>query len=95
MAALLGVELGFRPDLWESYDQSHAAVRGSSKPISRLFALHPSIEGDVRSKLSQHNLPAGKAAYLPLHSRALIWTAVVNTDTLKPVFYLDVDPYDP
>jgi hypothetical protein len=94
MAALGGVELGFRPDFWMRYEDARADVLRAAKPVSELIARKPAM----RAALIQALESAGQSddavlLYLPLHGRSEFWTVLLDPANARPVAYLPLDPY--
>lgn len=94
MAALQGVELGFRPDFWIPYDSARADVLLASKSLNELLTRKPSVRTQLDLAVKSMDLPTGVALrYLPLHGRSEFWTVLIDADNAKPLAYLPLDPY--
>lgn len=94
IAAIQGLELGFRPDLWIPYETARADVLRAAKPVSELIARKPAM----RAALIQALESAGQSddavlLYLPLHGRSEFWTVLLDPANARPVAYLPLDPY--
>ena len=96
MAALQGLELGARPDLWQSYDKAKAQVIAAAKPLAELKTRFPARVGDIDAVLQSAlqsppaNTPVG---YIPLVSRSTFWTVLVNLNTAEVLGFVPLDPY--
>jgi hypothetical protein len=93
LAAIQGVELGFRPDLWMPYDQAREAILAAAKPLSELTTRKPEAQVQLNEALMDAGLPAEGARYLPLHGRTSFWTALLSANDAKPVAFIALDPY--
>lgn len=93
MAALQGVDLAFRPEFWVSYSQAHDVIRSEVKPLDKLLEQRPHFKQEILRGLEKYGLELDDAVYLPLHARTTIWTAVIDRNSLRPVFYAPLDPY--
>lgn len=93
LAALQGLPLAARPDLWEPYDAARARVLQAAKPVAELKSRLPARAPEVDKLLREKGLDGATLAYLPLVSRKLFWTALVDARTADVVAYLPLDPY--
>jgi hypothetical protein len=94
MAALQGVELSYRPDLWIPYESARANILLASKPITELMDRKP----ETRTALTQAIKSTGLRdnivpRYLPLHERSSFWTVLLDPTNAHPLAYLPIDPY--
>lgn len=78
MAALQGVQLGFRPDLWQHYDASRQDVMRVAKPVGELRQRFPAQVAAIDAALAGQGAAADAARYLPLAGRKDFWTALVD-----------------
>ena len=92
MAALQGVELGARPDFWQSYEKAKTQIIAKAKPVADLKIRFPARVIDIDAALAAEpaNTPVG---YVPLHSRGTFWTVLVNTNTAEVLGFVPLDPY--
>lgn len=93
MAALEGMQLGTRPDLWQPYEDAKARVLQTAKPVAELkqrFA-HRAVEIDDVLK------SAGKTqdglGYIPMVGRSSFWTVFVDRATADVVAFIPLDPF--
>ncbi|MDT4877562.1 hypothetical protein FQZ97_1130940 [compost metagenome] len=95
MAALQGLELGFRPDLWVSYGQTTSQVRAASVPLAALMDKYPAWRPALLAAVEQQGTPIETVRYLPMHARTAFWTVLLDGPSLVPFAYLPLDPYTP
>lgn len=93
IAALSGVAIGSRPDLWQPYAEALPRVRDSAQPVEALLARKPADAETIRSALRDARVTEADVVWLPLVSRKSFWTVFLRRDTLMPVAYAPVDPY--
>ncbi len=93
VAALQGVDIGARPDLWTSYESQEQRIRSAASPVESLLAKHPSARTAVEKALTSAGLPVAEARYLPVAGRQLFWIAVLSPKDARPLLYLPLDPY--
>lgn len=92
-AALQGVHMAFRPDLWMPYEHAGEAIRREAQSVMELMEREPALRQPLQQALDQHGVAVSDVIYLPVVSRAQFWTALLQTNTLKPFAYLPLDPY--
>lgn len=92
MAALQGLNLGARPDFWQSYEQAKPQIVAAAKPVADLKKRFPAraSEIDMALKSAPANAPVG---YLPLVSRNTFWTVLINTNTAEVLAFVKLDPF--
>ena len=93
MAALQGVQIGFRPDMWEPYAAAKPRVLQAARPVSQLKARMPGRARDIDAALAAAGRNPDATAYLPLVSRKAFWTAFVDPASAEVVGFLPLDPY--
>ena len=93
MAALQGVDIGARADLWVGYDTQTQAVQLAAQPLSALLAAKPEAAPVVQAGLASAGLKLDGVRYLPVASRHAFWTAILSPLDARPVLFLPVDPY--
>ena len=95
LAALSGVFLGARPDLWIPYDDNIQMVLEEAKPIQALLSREPAHQAMILKAIEAEKLSQVEVLYLPLAGRQDFWTVLLNGRTGEPFTYLPIDPYGP
>jgi hypothetical protein len=93
MAALGGADLGARPDLWQSYDQSRADVLRAAKPVSQLKARFAAQGAEIDAVLHKAGRKPEATVYLPMVARSVAWTAFVDPATAEVVGFFPLDSF--
>lgn len=93
MAALGGVDIGARPDLWQPYAEAATRIRDSARALSWLRLQKPGAGPALDAAVREAGLPEAELLWLPLVSRKSFWTVLLRKDTLAPVAYVPLDPY--
>lgn len=93
MAALGGVSLAARPDLWESYDQARARIRAEAKPAARLLPRFPNENARIAAAVRDSGRPLDQLVYLPMSSRMQFWTVLLDSRTMDVVGFIDLDSF--
>jgi hypothetical protein len=93
MAALGGVYIGARPDLWEPYDAAKPRVLRAARPVGELKArLGPRAAG-IDAALQSAGRSAESVAYLPVVGRKAFWTAFIDPVSADIISFLPLDPF--
>ncbi len=93
VAALQGIQLGFRPDLWQPYEASQHSVLRIAKPLSALSQRFPDQTATVLPLLLSSGESIENLVYLPLVGRQSFWTIVLDARTAGVVGYVPVDSF--
>jgi hypothetical protein len=90
--ALSGNEEHQRPRFFVPYESQLERIRKRARPLADLATAKPASKPFMEAALAGVDLPAQRLAWLPVHHFRGFWTAIVDTDTGKPVAYFDFDP---
>jgi hypothetical protein len=93
MAALQGVSLSSRPDLWESYEEAKPRVLKSAKPVIQLKNRFPASAVEIDTALAAAGLRPQSALYLPMAGRKIFWTAFLDPETADVVAFVPLDSF--
>ncbi|WP_240788576.1 TfpX/TfpZ family type IV pilin accessory protein [Ramlibacter henchirensis] len=94
MAALQGVQLAARPDLWEPYADGRDRILRAARPAADLLKRFPNEQGLVQQAAQRAGRPLGQLAFLPLIARkAEGWTVLLDARTAEIVDYLPLDSF--
>lgn len=94
LAALQGVPLSARPELWQSYEAGRSDVLKAARPAGELKNRFPQRAAEIDEALRQSGRDAAGAAYLPLLARkAQAWTVLLDATTAEVIGYLPLDSF--
>lgn len=93
MAALSGFTLAANPDLWQTYDQAHAAVIKASKPVSELKLRFGPRAAEIDAVLKSAGRDPATTSYLPMVGRKSFWTVFIDPKTADVVGFLPLDSF--
>lgn len=93
LAALQGVSLAARPDLWQPYASATAQVLQAARPASALHARFASQAADIDRVLAQAGRSVDNTVYLPLVGRKSFWTVFLDPTTAAVVATLPLDSF--
>jgi hypothetical protein len=94
VAALQGVPLSARPELWQPYDSARVEVLGAAKPVARLKSRFSQRAAEIDAALAKAGRTAEQAAYLPVVARkAEAWTVLLDNRSAEVLGYLPLDSF--
>lgn len=93
IAALQGVDLAVRPDLWQLYPAAAARVRAVAKPAAKLVSRFPEHAGVIEEALAKTGRSADRLLSLPLASRKYFWTVLLDAQNLEVVGFVPLDSF--
>ena len=99
MAALQGVALGARPDLWQPYAAAKPQILARAKPLAELKLRFPAravdIDNALRSAASAASgaRPAESVGYIPLVGRQTFWTVLLDRNTAEVIAFVPLDSF--
>ncbi|MBC5782801.1 pilus assembly protein [Ramlibacter sp. USB13] len=94
MAALQGLQVSMRPELWQPYEVGTARVLQAARPVSQLKQRFPQQGAAIDAALSQAGRDAAGTVYLPLIARqAVAWTVLLDAKSAEIVGYVPLDSF--
>ena len=92
-AALQGIQIGARPDFWAPYADAKPRVLEAARPIADLRRRFPAKAALIDAAVAKTGRSADALAWLPMTSRKLFWTALIDRSSADVVGYIEMDPY--
>lgn len=92
-SGLAGKDYAVMPAYYVPYEQNLPEIRRRSLPVSELEKRHPEAKPLVSTATAQLQIPVERLVWLPVKHRSGFWTALLDSDTGRPVSWLPVDPY--
>lgn len=93
LAALQGVQLGARPDLWQPWAAARARVLAAAHSVQALKHKLPAQASLVDAAMQRAGLDAAHTLYLPMISRKTAWTAFLDPQTAEIVGFAPLDSF--
>lgn len=94
MAALQGLDLGARPDLWEPWQAGKSRMLQAARPVGQLKARFPARAAEIDAALRDTRAAqAASLVYLPMTGRKSFWTAFVDPATAEVVGFMPLDSF--
>jgi hypothetical protein len=93
LAALNGLQIGARPDLWQPYEAARPRVLQVARPVSQLKTRFNRRAGEIDAVLKDAGRSPDATAYLPMVGRREFWTAFIDPLTAEVVAFMPLDPF--
>lgn len=93
MAALEGLSLSARPDLWQPYAAAKNEIWQAAKPVSELKARFASQAAAIDAAIARTGRKPETLAYLPLVGRKSFWTVFLDPATAEVVAFMPLDSF--
>lgn len=93
LAALQGIALAARPDLWQSYAAGRAQILQAARPVEQLKTRFAPRATEIDAVLARAGKQAANTAYLPLAGRKAFWTAFIDPATADVVGFIALDSF--
>jgi len=93
LAALQGVSLSARPELWRPYEAARAEVLAHATPVSRLKQRFPAAVASIDAQLQALGRPGAELVTLPMVGRKSFWTVLIDPLSAQPLAFLPLDSF--
>jgi hypothetical protein len=93
MAALEGLSLSARPDLWQPYEKSIPEVLQVAKPVSELKTRFADQAAEIDRVLVQAGRTPQSTVYVPMAGRKSFWTVFLDGSTAQVVATMPIDSF--
>jgi len=93
LAALQGISLSARPDLWQTYVNARPEILKAAKPALELKARFANKSSEIDSVLLSNGRTPQTAVYLPMVGRKSFWTVFLDPVTAEVVAYMPLDSF--
>jgi hypothetical protein len=93
MAALEGLSLGARPDLWQPYAAAKSEIWQAAKPVTELKARFASQAAAIDAAVARSGRKPEELAYLPMVGRKSFWTVLLDPITAEVLVFMPLDSF--
>lgn len=93
MAALQGLQLSVRTNLWQPYAMAREDVLRVAKPASQLKARFPARATEIDTAIATAGRRGVDLSYLPMIGRKSFWTVFVDPTTADVVGFMPLDSF--
>lgn len=90
LAAMQGLQLGVRPDLWQPYDLAIPEIVRIAGTLSELRKRFPGDSARIDTALKNNSVDV---LYLPLVGRDTFWTALLDSRNANVIAILPMDSF--
>jgi hypothetical protein len=93
LAALGGVPLAARPELWQDYEKAAKLVITESKALAQLKTKFPAEIAQIDQAVRSTGRAEAALRYVPMVGRKTFWTVLVDGTTTQPLAFLPIDSF--
>lgn len=93
MAALDGLSLSARPDLWQAYAAAKGDIWQAAKPVSELKTRFAAQAAVIDAAIAKTGRKPETLAYLPMVGRKSFWTVLLDPATAEVMGFLPIDSF--
>jgi hypothetical protein len=93
IAALGGVRLASRPELWQDYAKAAAQVLSASKPVEQLKSRFTAQAAEIEAAVRNTGRSETALRYVPMVGRKTFWTVLVDAVSAEPLAFLPIDSF--
>lgn len=88
-----GIPQAAQPNLWQSYEAAQPQILQESQPVAQLRSRFPAQTDAIDRAIAQTGKSAAELRYLPLLSRKLAWTVLIDAESAQPVGFVALDSF--
>ena len=94
LAALQGLPLSARPELWQPYEVGRARVLQAARPLAQLRQRFPQRLAEIDEALRKAGRDAGSVVFLPMVARqAQAWTVLLDAGSADVIGFVPLDSF--
>lgn len=93
MAALQGVSLASRTDLWRPYEEAAVDILQAAKPATQLLTRFAPRSAEIARVLKEAKRTPENVVYLPLVGRKSFWTVFLDPVTAQVLITMPLDSF--
>jgi hypothetical protein len=93
LAALQGLDLGARPELWQSYEQSRADVLKQGKTVAQLRQRFADKASQIDAAAARTRRQTDQLLYLPMVGRKTFWTILLDSSSAEVLGFIPLDSF--
>lgn len=93
MAALQGVSLSARPDLWQPYEQAIPVILKAARPISLLKSRFAAQGEQIDDAVALTKRNPQEIVFVPMVGRKTFWTVLLDAKSAEILGYMPLDSF--
>ena len=91
--ATSGIPQAAQPNLWQPYNAARGQILQASYPVAQLTARFPSHADAINRAVARTERPAESLRTVPLLSRTIAWTVLIDAQSAQPVGFVALDSF--
>lgn len=88
-----GIPQAAQPNLWQPYELARPQILQESQPVTQLKSRFPAKTDMIDRAIAQTGKSVTALRYLPLLSRKLAWTVLIDAQTAQPLGFVALDSF--
>lgn len=93
LAALQGLSLAARPDLWQPYDEARQRVLQRARPVTELKQRSAGKAPTIDPVIARAGRAPERMVYLPMVGRQSAWTVLLDAATADVLDFIALDSF--
>jgi hypothetical protein len=93
LAALQGIPLAARPDLWQTYKQGIPEVLKAAKPVAQLKSRFSNRSAEIDAVLAPFDSAGQAMVYVPMVGRKSFWTVFLDPVSAEIKAFMPLDSF--
>lgn len=93
LQALGGTAQAAQPALWQPYNDARAEILRESRPAAQLKERFPNRANAINHAVTETGRSIERLRYLPLLSRQVAWSVLIDAESAQPVGFVPVDSF--
>lgn len=93
LAALEGISLSARPDLWQLYAAATPEILKAARPVAALKARFVTQADTIDSVIAHAGRQSEKVVYLPMVGRKSFWTVFLDPVSAEVLAFMPLDSF--
>lgn len=93
LAAVQGLQLGFRPDLWQPYPEAMPRVLRGARSVMELKTRFPERAAEMDRLILAAGAKTDSVVYLPMIARSFSWTIFLDSSNARVLATMPLDPF--
>ena len=93
MAALQGISLAARPDLWQSYGAAVPEILKAARPIAILKNRFAAQTADIDAAIARTGRKPEAVVFVPMVGRKTFWTVLLDATSAEVLGFMPLDSF--
>lgn len=93
MAALQGIALAARPDLWQTYAPAVPEILKVARPVAQLKERFPAQTAEIDAAIARTGRKTESVVFVPMVARKAFWTVLLDAKSAEVLEYMPLDSF--